>query len=126
VRDDICPFCSVPEHEVIVREGRCFAIWTGEQPVGSAMVLPAEHRGAPWELSDDEWVATRRLVRSVVQRVTDLYEPQGWNVGWNVGDVGGQSVPHAHCHVVPRYADEPYAGRGLRWWFKHPDNNRPT
>ena len=89
------------------------------------MVLPVAHRAAPWDLTDEEWAATQTLLRSVMRSVASLHSPQGWNVGWNVGVVGGQSVPHAHCHLIPRYADEPFATRGLRWWFKHADNARP-
>ncbi|MGI8646345.1 MAG: HIT family protein [Nocardioides sp.] len=121
-----CAFCDVPEDEVIAREGPCFAIWTGEAPAGSAMVLPRVHRRTPWELTDDEWAATRVLLSSLRGSIAAEHEPDGWNIGWNVGEVGGQSVPHAHCHLVPRYADEAYAGRGLRWWFKQPSNIRPS
>lgn len=123
--NDDCPFCSMPDDEVVAQEGPCFAIWTGEQPEGSAMVLPVEHRLAPWDLTDTEWAATQTLLRSMMESVCSLHSPQGWNVGWNVGAIGGQSVPHAHCHLIPRYADEPFAGRGLRWWFKHAANSRP-
>lgn len=122
---EACAFCSLPEDEVVERDGPCLAIWTHEQPEGSAMVLPAAHRVAPWDLSEEEWAATQRLLRALRERVARRHAPQGWNVGWNVGPVGGQSVGHAHLHLVPRYADEPYAGRGLRWWFKQPENARP-
>lgn len=120
-----CPFCSPPEDEVVARNGPCFVMWTRDRPEGSAMVLPVEHRAAPWELTQEEWMATQTLVRSMMERVSAQHSPHGWNVGWNVGPVGGQTVPHAHCHLIPRYADEPFATRGLRWWFKHPDNARP-
>lgn len=119
-----CAFCVVSDQEVVERLGPCFAMWTGEQPEGSAMVLPVEHRGAPWDLTAEEWLATKGLLQSMMERVVLLYSPHGWNVGWNVGEIGGQSVAHAHCHLIPRYADEPFAKRGLRWWFKHPDNAR--
>jgi diadenosine tetraphosphate (Ap4A) HIT family hydrolase len=89
------------------------------------MVLPVEHRRAPWDLSVQEWTATQTLLRDMKERVSEMYGPNGWNVGWNVGEVGGQSVDHAHCHLIPRYADELYAGRGLRWWFKQPQNAKP-
>lgn len=101
-------------------------MWTGEAPSGSAMVLPTRHRRAPWDLSDKEWTATRLLLRAVMEEVDATYQPDGWNVGWNVGEVGGQSIPHAHCHVIPRYFDEPFAGRGIRAWIKSPANQRPT
>jgi histidine triad (HIT) family protein len=90
------------------------------------MVLPIAHRVAPWDLTVDEWQATHRLLRRLSEQLAASLRPDGWNVGWNVLPVGGQSVPHAHCHLIPRYADEPYAGRGLRWWFKRPENRRPA
>ncbi len=120
-----CPFCSVDPADVIAREGACLAIWTGEPPEGSAMILPLAHRVAPWDLTPAEWTDTHTLLRSLRDRLIESHQPAGFTVGWNVGPVGGQSVPHAHCHLVPRYADEPYAGRGLRWWFKQPENLRP-
>ena len=82
------------------------------------MVIPRAHRTTPWDLSRDEWVATQDLLSTLVERLGESHRPDGWNVGWNVGTVGGQSVQHAHCHLVPRYRDEPYAGRGIRWWLK--------
>jgi len=119
-----CPFCDVPAEQVIASEGPCFGIWTGEPPVGSAMVLPVRHVEEPWELTADEWTATQALLSRLREEIANSHSPQGWNIGWNVGEVGGQSVLHAHCHLVPRYADEAYAGRGLRWWFKQPSNRR--
>jgi diadenosine tetraphosphate (Ap4A) HIT family hydrolase len=59
------------------------------------------------------------------QLITDKHAPDGWNVGWNVSTVGGQQVMHAHCHLVPRYHDEPHAGKGIRSWLKDP-TNRPA
>lgn len=122
---ETCPFCTLETRHVVDREGPCLAIWTDEAPVGSAMVVPAEHRHSPWDLTSEEWSATQVLLRRMRERVDEIHGPDGWNVGWNVGRVGGQEVEHVHCHLVPRYADERHAGRGLRWWFKQPDNARP-
>lgn len=56
--------------------------------------------------------------------IDDVFKPDGYNVGWNCGSVGGQTVFHAHLHVIPRFADEPLASRGIRWWLKQPENER--
>jgi histidine triad (HIT) family protein len=122
VNEADCPFCSLAPTDVIARRGPCLALWTNEPPSGSVMVIPAAHRRTPWDLTVGEWAATQDLLRVLMLRVSESHEPDGWNVGWNVGQTGGQSVEHAHCHLVPRYRDEPYAGRGLRWWFKRPEN----
>ena len=120
-----CPFCDSAALEVLDREGGCFALAGIDGPVGSVMLLPFAHRVAPWDLTEEEWRDTRLLLARQQRRIEAEHHPDGWNVGWNVRPVGGQTVPHAHLHLLPRYADEPYAGRGLRWWFKHRDNARP-
>lgn len=51
--------------------------------------------------------------------------PDGFNVGWNCFAAGGQSIPHAHLHVIPRFRDEPFAGKGIRHWLKSEANRRP-
>jgi histidine triad (HIT) family protein len=124
VPDSDCPFCDLPQDLVIADSGPCLALWTNEPPAGSLMVIPKAHREAPWDLTPDEWAATQHLLRLLMKRLRDSHKPDGWNVGWNVGEVGGQSVEHAHCHLVPRYRDEPYAGRGIRWWLKRQDGSQ--
>jgi diadenosine tetraphosphate (Ap4A) HIT family hydrolase len=41
-----------------------------------------------------------------------------------VNPIGGGHIPQAHLHVIPRFQDEVYAGRGIRWWFKQAENTR--
>jgi|tagenome__1003787_1003787.scaffolds.fasta_scaffold20961515_4 histidine triad (HIT) family protein len=122
VTEDPCPFCHIRESDVAASTGRCVAIWTDEPPQGSVMLIPRAHRRAPWDLTHEEWSATRDLLRLMMERVDAMHRPAGWNVGWNVGQVGGQSLDHVHCHLIPRYEGERYAGRGLRWLFKQPEN----
>jgi histidine triad (HIT) family protein len=55
----------------------------------------------------------------------ETLKPDGYSVGWNVLPVGGQHVPQAHLHVIARFADEPFAGRGIRYWLKQEENRRP-
>lgn len=117
-----CPFCDLTQTDLIAEAGPCAAIWTNQSPAGSLMVIPKGHREAPWDLTPEEWAVTQDLLHTMMRQVQQSHQPDGWNVGWNVGQVGGQSVSHAHCHLVPRYWDERYAGKGLRWWFKQPEN----
>jgi diadenosine tetraphosphate (Ap4A) HIT family hydrolase len=123
-----CLFCVTEVHAAaLLADEFCFAVWTEDTgiPVGSAMVLPKAHRETVFDLTEAEWRSTMELLRKLREVIDALHQPAGYNVGWNVHAVGGQSIPHAHCHLVPRYAGEPYAGRGIRWWIKDP-TNRPT
>jgi diadenosine tetraphosphate (Ap4A) HIT family hydrolase len=117
-----CPFCDLAPADFVAEAGPCVAIWTNEPPAGSVMVIPRAHRETPWDLTQEEWAATHELLNTMRREVQQSHGADGWNVGWNVGPVGGQSVSHAHCHLVPRYRDELHAGKGLRWWFKQPEN----
>ena len=119
-----CPFCDPPPDQVIGVSGPCYAMWTGERPHGSVMVLPARHVASPFDLTAEEWASTQELLVMLRTMLDDQFHPGGYNVGWNVEPVGGQSIPHAHCHLIPRYDDEPFAGRGMRFWFKSEENRR--
>ncbi len=70
-------------------------------------------------------MATHELLTEA-KRLLDLERPDGYSVGWNVHAVGGQTVPHAHLHVIGRFADEPLAGKGIRHALKQPLNRRVT
>ena len=76
-------------------------------------------------LTLEEWAATGELLHVAKALIEDRWRPDGYTIGWNCGPAGGQLVAHAHLHVIPRFADEPQAGRGLRWAIKQEANRRP-
>ena len=94
--------------------------------IGSYVIIPKSEVGSPFELSDEEWKDSKLLMLEVKNYINKKYSPDGYNIGWNVGKVAGQEVAHAHMHIIPRYSDEPYAGKGLRYWFKQPENKRTS
>ena len=94
--------------------------------IGSYVIIPKSEVGSPFELSDKEWADSKSILIQVKQYIDKKYKPDGYNIGWNVGEVAGQHVAHAHLHIIPRYADELYAGKGLRHWFKQPENMRES
>ena len=94
--------------------------------IGSYVIIPKSQVGTPFELSDKEWEDTKLLMREIKGYLDNKYHPDGYNVGWNVGQAAGQEVAHAHLHIIPRYSDEPYSGKGIRYWFKQPENVRKS
>ena len=94
--------------------------------IGSYVIIPKSEVGSPFELSDKEWNDSKALMIEVKAYLDKKYSPDGYNIGWNVGKAAGQEVAHAHMHIIPRYSDEPYAGKGLRYWFKQPENIRQS
>lgn len=94
--------------------------------IGSYVIIPKTQVGTPFDLSEQEWKDTKSLMHEIKSYLDKKYQPDGYNVGWNVGKAGGQEVAHAHLHIIPRYADELYAGKGIRYWFKQPENIRAS
>ncbi|MGH2547799.1 MAG: HIT family protein, partial [Thermomicrobiales bacterium] len=122
-----CPFCMENAKIEALIKNEFGYIASTDDPilVNSLMILPFRHVADPFDLSPEEWVATHELLLKGKQ-LLDLDHPDGYSVGWNVGVVGGQSIPHAHLHVIGRYADEPLAGKGIRHALKQASNQRPT
>ncbi|MFD1737271.1 HIT family protein [Bacillus salitolerans] len=123
-----CPFCS-PEHDkgqnIILKNDHCMFIQKPQEIlIGSGLIVPITHRETVFDLTTVEWEATIELLHQAKKILDKEYEPHGYNIGWNCGSVGGQEIFHAHLHVIPRFDDEPLAGKGIRHWIKHPSNKR--
>jgi len=128
--DKPCPFCQ-KEPEFIGRlvfENEWCLFYAGDEPVlqGSGVIIPRAHRPTVFDLTPGEWAATQSLLLQAQAYITEQFHPAGFNVGWNCCEVGGQFIPHAHLHVIPRFADEPFAGKGIRHWLKSEANRRPS
>lgn len=123
-----CPFCEpeIPSGSVLESDEQCLVIRLPQEVLtGSAIIVPRIHRKGPFELSDEEVASTFRLLRKLKSRLDASLRPDGYNIGWNYGRTAGQEVEHAHLHVIPRFEDEPMAGKGLRWALKQDSNRRP-
>ena len=94
--------------------------------IGSYVIIPKSQVGSPFELSDKEWADSKALMKELKEYLDEKYKPDGYNIGWNVGSAAGQEVRHAHMHIIPRFSDEPFAGKGIRYWFKQPENIRES
>ena len=123
-----CPFCNIgllPEQRVVLENETClFLQMPQEVLVGSGVIVPKAHRETVFDLTANEWQDTYDMLQRVKVLLDNEYAPDGYNVGWNVGSVGGQHIFHAHFHVIPNFADEPFAGKGIRHWLKQPENRR--
>jgi diadenosine tetraphosphate (Ap4A) HIT family hydrolase len=112
-----CPFCEPrAADQVIGQNASAFAVPDG-YPVspGHTLVIPRRHVADILELSADETVDVLRLVGEVIARLKTERLPDGFNVGVNIGRAAGQTVMHAHVHVIPRFAgDHPRPEGGIR------------
>ncbi|KZE37587.1 cell-cycle regulation histidine triad HIT protein [Bhargavaea cecembensis] len=113
--------------EVVLENSLCrFLMMPQEVLKGSGVIVPVAHRETVFDLTPEEWRSTHEILVAAKELLDRKFSPDGYNIGWNSGETGGQHIPHAHLHVIPRFADEPYAGRGIRHWLKSRDNRRPV
>jgi ATP adenylyltransferase len=71
---------------------------------GHVMVAPYRHVGDLEDLRDEELLEIMRLACRAVAGLRDVMAPDGFNVGFNVGEVAGAGyADHVHLHVVPRW-----------------------
>lgn len=126
-----CTFCDLDgfrRDSVVVLENELALfgnLENGEALSGSGVIVPKAHRETVFDLTTDEIAATFDLLAEARPLLDERYNPDGFNVGWNCFGAAGQAVPHAHLHVLLRFADEPRAGYGIRWWLRQPENRRP-
>lgn len=124
-----CPLCepNLDPGAILFENELCLFVHR-EEPVltGSGLIIPRQHRVTVFDLTPEEVAATFGLLARVKDWIDRKHAPSGYNLGWNCGRAAGQEVFHAHLHVIPRYEDEPLAGKGIRYWLKQDANRRPT
>ncbi len=108
-----CILCALLSHDervtdTLIWEGRDFAIALNLYPYnpGHVMIFPRRHIVSIKELTDSEMLRFFRLIVETEEILNKVYNPCGFNVGFNLGPCSGASIPHIHLHVVPRYKNE--------------------
>jgi len=113
-----CPLCArAHEEDAIASNAFAMAVADGfPLNPGHALVIPRRHIADLFELEPDELAALWALVPVVCDAIKRSHRPHGFNIGINVGQAAGQTVAHAHVHVIPRYnGDVPDPRGGVRW-----------
>ena len=112
-----CPFCDLPAGRIVHTRGSAFVIRDGF-PVspGHSLVIPRRHVSSFFEVSDAERDDLLNLLAEARDGLDRELRPAGYNIGNNDGAAAGQTVPHLHIHLIPRYEgdrDDPRGG--VRW-----------
>lgn len=112
-----CPFCT-PATDSIVASSRHAIALRDRYPVsdGHTLIVPREHGAALFDMSAEVVADVWSLVRRVRARLAGESAPAGFNIGVNEGAAAGQTVEHAHVHVIPRFTGDVRDPRGgVRW-----------
>jgi ATP adenylyltransferase len=74
---------------------------------GHLLISPRRHVAELDQLTDDEGLDLHRQTSRAIELLRDVMNPQGYNVGINLGRAAGAGVPgHLHQHVVPRWSGD--------------------
>jgi len=110
-----CIFCDYydSKDEIIAENRYAFAVMD-KFPVneGHTLIVPKRHFQNLFEASEDEIKAIYSLMHEVKEMLDIQYEPDGYNVGVNVGYYAGQTIMHLHVHLIPRYKGDVENPRG--------------
>jgi len=108
-----CIFCraleGTDEEGLVVHRGRAGFVLLNKFPYASGhlMIAPVRHTGEFGDLEDEEVLEVHRLAAGGIGALAQVYEPQGYTLGWNLGRIAGAGVTdHVHMHLVPRWAGD--------------------
>jgi len=108
-----CIFCAIINRaeevqKLLVFEGEKTIISVNKYPYNSGhlLICPKRHIVDYRELTQKEEQEIQQLLRMSLDALDELYSPSGYNVGYNMGEFAGASLPHLHMHVIPRYPNE--------------------
>jgi len=114
-----CPFCTLPEErKLFINSGAILIRDAYPISKGHSLVLPKKHVGSFFELTEFEQLELIQLLNHAKSDLDQLFHPTAYNVGINDGIAAGQTIPHLHIHLIPRYDGDQIDPRGgVRWLF---------
>lgn len=103
-----CIFCKISQHEIpakVVQESEEAISFLDIHPLapGHTVVIPKSHVSTVTALSGEAVGPFFLDVKRVTYIIDAALKPDGFNIGWNHGEAGGQAVGHLHVHIIPRW-----------------------
>ncbi len=117
MKKEDCIFCKIANGEIpsktLYEDGDFRVILDlGPATKGHALILPKEHAADLFELSEETASKVLVVARRVAARMAEKLHCDGMNLVQNNGKTAGQTVPHFHLHMIPRYQDD---GQQINW-----------
>lgn len=113
-KEEACLFCRVreetcDEQNLVVFRAEHALLMLNAYPYtnGHLMVAPYRHTDDFASLQPDEMACAMALVQHAIRTLRAVYNPNGFNVGVNLGSAAGAGITeHLHIHIVPRWVGD--------------------
>lgn len=113
-KSEKCFFCKKIDEKDFQLENDFAVARFDDFPVnnGHLEIIPKRHVKDWWETTKEERMAIFGLLDEAKKMVDCKYNPDGYNIGMNLGEKAGQSIMHLHVHLIPRYTGDVENPRG--------------
>lgn len=114
-----CLFCALPQERIVMANGLAMAI-RDAYPVSPShtLIVPKRHGATFFDATSEERLSLFELLDKAKRALDAELQPAAYNIGVNDGPAAGQTIPHLHVHLIPRYAgDDDDPRGGVRWIF---------
>ncbi|HSE39519.1 MAG TPA: HIT family protein [Acidobacteriota bacterium] len=112
-----CAFCNLPADRIIGETSLTITIRDGF-PIspGHTLIISKRHFCSFFEATPDEERELLKALHDAKAKLDYEFSPMGYNIGINDGSAAGQTIPHLHIHLIPRYeGDAKHPRGGVRW-----------
>ncbi len=109
-----CIFCQIDSNREIVLESEFFVAIYDIFPVskGHLLIVSKRHCESFFELNASEQIDAINQINVAKKILDEKYHPDAYNIGVNDGASAGQTIPHVHIHLIPRYKGDMENPRG--------------
>jgi diadenosine tetraphosphate (Ap4A) HIT family hydrolase len=108
-----CLFCDPSRSRILCKSDGWYVRFDEFPATPEHMeVVPKRHVLSIWDLTKPEMAAGWRLAATAAGIIEAARAPDGWNIGINDGPAAGQTIPHLHIHLIPRYDGDQEDPRG--------------
>lgn len=109
-----CAFCMLAEDRIIRLPLTSVIALRDSYPVskGHTLVIPTRHIATWFDATPAERMELWNAIDIICEDLRSEFSPDGFNFGINSGAAAGQTVPHLHMHIIPRYDGDMEDPRG--------------
>lgn len=108
-----CLFCKREIFDIVLENDKAFAIFDKfPTSPGHILIIPKDHYENWFVTPKDVQIAMMDLLEEAKKHIDRTHKPDAYNIGLNCGKAAGQTIFHAHMHLIPRYENDVKAPEG--------------